>query len=41
MSLTAKVKRSEGQEDLFDAIMLIKFNDAGKIIRWQEVYSIR
>ncbi|MCP5506778.1 MAG: AAA family ATPase [Chlamydiales bacterium] len=41
MPLTAKVRRTEGKEDLFDAIMLIKFNDAGKIIHWQEVYSIR
>lgn len=41
MPLTAKVKRTEGKDDLFDAIMLIKFNDAGKIIHWQEVYSIR
>jgi predicted ATPase len=41
MPLTAKVNRTDGKEDLFDAIMLIKFNDAGKIIHWQEVYSIR
>jgi predicted ATPase len=41
MPLTAKVERMEGKVDLFDAIMLIKFNDAGKIIHWQEVYSIR
>lgn len=41
MPLTAKVKRTDGKEDLFDAIMLIKFDDAGKIVHWQEVYSIR
>lgn len=41
MPLTAKVKRTNGNEDLFDAIMLIKFDDAGKIVHWQEVYSIR
>jgi hypothetical protein len=41
MPLTAKVKHTDGKEDLFDAIMLIKFDDAGKIVHWQEVYSIR
>lgn len=41
MPLTAKVKRVQGKEDLFDAIMLIKFNNAGEIIHWQETYSIR
>jgi hypothetical protein len=41
MPLKAIVKRFHGKEDIFDAIMLIKFNDAGKIIHWQEVYSLR
>jgi len=40
MPLTAKVTRTEGKVELFDAIMLIKFNAGGKIIHWQEVYSI-
>lgn len=40
MPVKAIVKRL-GKEDTFDAIMLIKFNDAGKIIHWQEVYSLR
>lgn len=41
MPLKAIVKRFHEKEDIFDAIMLIKFNDAGKIIHWQEVYSLR
>ena len=41
MPLTAKLKRLDGKEDIFDAIMLIKFNNEGKIVHWQEVYSIR
>lgn len=40
MPLKAAVKRLQGKEDVFDAILLVKFNDAGKIIHWQEVYSI-
>ncbi len=39
--LKATVKRLQGKEDIFDAIMLIKFNDLGKIVHWQEVYSVR
>lgn len=41
MPLTAKVKPVQGKEDIFDAIMLIKFNNAGKIVHWQETYSTR
>ena len=41
MPLKAIVKRLQGIEDIFDAILLVKFNDSGKIIHWQEVYSIR
>ncbi|HEV8051946.1 MAG TPA: AAA family ATPase, partial [Parachlamydiaceae bacterium] len=41
MPLQAHVKRVQGNEDVFDAILLIKFNDSGKIIHWQEVYSKR
>lgn len=41
MPLKAKVKRLQGKVDVFDAIMLIKFNELGKIVHWQEVYSIR
>ena len=40
MPMSAKVKRV-GKEEFFDAIMLVKFNDSGKIIHWQEVYSVR
>lgn len=41
MPLKAVVKRLQGKEDVFDAILLVKFNDLGKIVHWQEVYSIR
>ena len=39
MPLKATVKRLQGKVDVFDAIMLIKFDDLGKIVHWQEVYS--
>lgn len=41
MPLVAKVKRVQGKVELFDAIMLIKFTESGKIIHWQEVYALR
>lgn len=41
MPLKAIVKRLQGEQDIFDAILLIKFNDSGKIVHWQEVYSVR
>jgi len=41
MPLTATVIQLSGKEDIFDAIMLIKFNEHGKIVHWQEVYSKR
>jgi len=41
MPLTAIVKRIQGKEDIFDAILLVKFDDSGKIVHWQEVFSIR
>lgn len=41
MPLKATVKRLHGKMDVFDAILIIKFNDLGKIVHWQEVYSIR
>lgn len=40
MPLKAVIKRVQGKEDVFNAILLIKLNDLGKIIHWQEVYSI-
>lgn len=40
MPLKAVVKRLNKKEDIFDAILLVKFNDSGKIIHWQEVYSL-
>jgi len=40
MPLKATVKRLQGKVDVFDAIMLIKLNDLGKIVHWQEVYSM-
>jgi predicted ATPase len=41
MPLTAKVRRLQGKEDVFDAILLLKFDDSRKIVHWQEVYSMR
>jgi hypothetical protein len=41
MPLKAIVKRTQGKEEIFDAILLVKFNNSGKIVHWQEVYSIR
>ncbi|MCB1111184.1 MAG: AAA family ATPase [Chlamydiales bacterium] len=41
MPLTATVKRTHGKEDIFNAIMLVRFNESGKIVHWQEVYSVR
>jgi hypothetical protein len=40
MPLKATVKRLQGKVDVFDAIMLIKFDNLGKIVHWQEVYSM-
>lgn len=40
MPLIAKIKRIQEKKDLFNAILLIKFNDSGKILHWEEVYSI-
>jgi hypothetical protein len=39
--LVAIVTRLDGEKDIFDVIMLVKYNEAGKIIHWQEVYSHR
>lgn len=41
MPLTSSVERLNGKVDMFDAILLIKFNESGQIVHWQEVYSIR
>ena len=41
MPLTAAVQRLQGKKDIFDAILLVKFDDSGKIIHWQEVYVQR
>ena len=38
--LKVTVKRLQGKQDLFEVMMLIKFNDSGKIIHWQEVYHL-
>lgn len=39
MPLKAAVERLNGEVEIFNAILLLKFNDSGKIILWQEVYS--
>jgi len=41
MPLTVFVKRVQGNEDVYNAILLPKYNTAGKIIHWQEVYALR
>ena len=41
MPLVATVKRLQGKQEIFDAILFLKFNEAGKIIHWQEVYAMR
>lgn len=37
--LRAKIVRTDGSTQLFDAIMILGFNKAGKITLWQEVYA--
>lgn len=39
MPLKATVKRLNGHIDRFVAILLVKYNAAGKIVHWQEVYT--
>lgn len=41
MPLKAIVKRLQGKEEIFDAMLMVKFNESGKIVLWQEVYSVR
>lgn len=41
MPLVATVKRLDGKNERFDAILFLKFDDLGKIIHWQEVYAQR
>jgi hypothetical protein len=41
MPLVATVKRPNGKEEIFDAIMFVTFDSSGKIIHWQEVYAVR
>lgn len=40
MPLQATIKRIHGTEDIFYAMLLIKFNAEGKINHWQEVYCL-
>lgn len=41
MPLVATVKRPDGKEEIFDAIMFVTFDSSGKIVHWQEVYVVR
>ena len=41
MPLTAFVKHVQGNEEVYEAILFIKYNTAGKIIHWQEVYVLK
>lgn len=36
--LTANIQRINNCKQIFDAILILKFNEAGKIILWHEVY---
>jgi hypothetical protein len=36
--LTATITNLQGKKTVFHAIMLLKFNEASKIVHWQEVY---
>ena len=36
--LSAKIVRTNGQEERFEAILILKFDEFGKIILWHEVY---
>lgn len=36
--LTAYIVRIDNSEEVFDAILILKFNDEHKIILWHEVY---
>jgi hypothetical protein len=38
--LTAAVARLDGTQDVYEAIMILKFNNFGKIVHWQEVYHV-
>lgn len=39
--LVASVAKLDGATDIYDAMMLIKYNSDGKIIHWQEIYCRR
>ena len=41
MPLVASIVRTSGQKQRFDAICILKFNEAGKITLWHEVYVER
>ena len=36
--LRAKIEFTDGKVQVFDAILILGFNDSGKIILWHEVY---
>lgn len=38
MPLTARVERLDGSQQVFEAVLLVKYDHEGKIIHWQEVY---
>ena len=38
MPLVATVERPSGKRDVYEAILLVKFNDRKEIYHWQEVY---
>lgn len=39
LCMQAVVDRLDGSQDQFDAMLLLEFNDSGKITLWHEVYT--
>ncbi|MGE8234037.1 MAG: nuclear transport factor 2 family protein [Stenotrophomonas sp.] len=37
-SMRARIRHVDGRHELFRAMLLMRFNDAGKVILWHEVY---
>lgn len=37
-SMRVRISHTDGRRELFRAMLLMRFNDAGKVILWHEVY---
>lgn len=33
--------KRDGLKDTFDKVLIVKFDDLGKVIHWQEIFSVR